>query len=166
MTDRRKSWREIDQAKSKGGTRRPDETERNREKASKTHAYSSYKSQLDKLFTPGGAALPESMREKLGPASEESKAQRKALDALTKDPSEANLTALLATGGSLPADPRLVLRLVDAKDPQLVLVVLQHLAALVEDGARLSKPLLQQRLQAVLNQHDDEDIVAAVEALR
>ena len=166
MSDRRKSWREIDQAKSKGSGRRPDETEQNREKASKTHAYGAYKAQLDKLFTPGGAELPESMREKLGPVSDESKAKRKALDDLKEDPSEAKLRALLEAGGSLPADPRLLMRLLDAKDPALVLPVLEQLRVLVEEGAKVSRPLLQQRLQGVLNQHEDEAVVAAVEALR
>jgi len=165
VNDRRRSWREIDQAKGKGSDRRPDETERNREKASKTHAYGAYKAQLDKLFTPGGAELPESMREKLGPASEEGKAQRKALDELKKAPTEAHLRALLAAGGSMPSDPRLLMRLLDAKDPELVLPVLEQLKALVDEGAKLSRPLLQQRLQSVLNQHDDEAVVAAVQAL-
>ena len=69
MSDDRpkKSWRELDQMRDKGGSRaRRDPTERSRERASKTQAYSAYKSQLDKLFTPGGAQLPEHMRAKLG----------------------------------------------------------------------------------------------------
>ena len=170
MSDDRpkKSWRELDrQRESGGGSRsRRDPSERNRERASKTQAYSAYKSQLDKLFTPGGAQLPEHMREKLGPQSEESKARRELIEALTKDPKEATLRPLIDAGEALPEDPRLLMRLLDIRDESLLRPVLQQLLDIIEDGKKPNRMLLIQRLESVKNFAEEDETLELVDMTR
>src|SRR5690349_19435348 len=118
MSDDRpkKSWREIDKGRDRsGGAAQPrrDPDERSKAKVEKTAAYSKYKANLDKLFTPGGAALPESLREKLGPASPEAQRERGLLDALRGAPNDANLRAALDGGVELPEDGRLLMSLLE-----------------------------------------------------
>lgn len=169
MSDDRpkKSWREIDASRDKqrGGTRR-DPDERLRERASRSAAYSKYKSQLDQLFKPGGADLPESLKAKLGPASESSKKSREALEALKKDPSEKTLTAYLETGAPLPEDPRLLMSLLDLRDEALVRTVLQALLDLVETGKKPNRMLLIQRLEALKNWAEEDETLALASTVR
>lgn len=162
----KKSWREIDQMRSKGGSRRRDDTEFRRDRASKTAAYSAYKSQLDKLFTPGGAALPEHMRAKLGPQSEESKALREATENLKNNPGEDSLRAYLDGGFELPNDPRLLMSLTDVRDETLLQPVLKQLLDLVEDGKKPNRMLLMQRLQTVENFAEDDETLDLVKMIR
>lgn len=170
MSDDRpkKSWRELDaqRDKSGGGGRRRDPTERNRERASKTQAYSAYKSQLDKLFTPGGAQLPEHMRAKLGPQSEEAKEKRAALDGLTQNPSEETLRAVIEGGYELPDDARLLMGLLDVRDEALLRTVLQRLLDIVGSGKKPNRMLLIQRLQSVKNFAEEDDTIALADDLR
>lgn len=170
MSDDRpkKSWRELDRQRESGGgsARRRDPTERNRERASKTQAYSAYKSQLDKLFTPGGAQLPEHMREKLGPQSDDAKARRALLEALTKAPGEASLRALLEAGEALPEEPRLLMSLLDVRDEALLRPVLQQLLDIVEDGKKPNRMLLVQRLESVKNFAEEDETLELVSMLR
>ena len=170
MSDDRpkKSWRELDAARDKsgGGGRRRDPTERNRERASKTQAYSAYKTQLDKLFTTGGAQLPEHMRAKLGPQSEEAKQKRAALDALTQAPSEDTLRAVVEGGYPLPDDPRLLMSLLDIRDEALLRVALQALLDIVGTGKKPNRMLLIQRLQSVKNFAEEDETIALVDDLR
>ena len=81
----KKSWRELDRMRDKsgsGGSRRSRD-DYGRQRAQKSAAYSKYKSQLDQLFTPGGSAeLPESLKAKLAPASEEDQQKRAITKAL------------------------------------------------------------------------------------
>lgn len=166
--DRKKSWREIDRARESGsgGGRRRDPDEAGRERAAKSGAYSAYKSQLDKLFTPGGGALPESLREKLGPQSEDAQARRARLDALKADPNADTLAPMLTAGDPLPSDPRLLMRLMDVRDPALLVPVLDRLTELVDEGAKVNRMLLQQRLQATESAADDPAVVERLAGLR
>lgn len=159
--DRKKSWREIDQQREKGGSggkRRRDDLEFARERASKSQAYRSYKSNLDKLFSGGGAQLPEHMRERLGPASEEAQHQGQLLDALKKSPGADSLRAYLDAELELPEDPRLLMSLLDIRDEALLVPVLKRLLDLVEGGKKPNRMLLIQRLQAVDNFADDDEV--------
>ncbi len=161
MSDYRpkKSWKEIDQAREKGGSsgRRRDPEAWNRERISKTAAYSKYKSNLDQLFKPGGAELPESMRAKLGPASESSKEQRDLTDALKKDPNEKTLRAFLAKDFPLPEDARLLMKLLDIRDEALVRTVLEQLLEIVESGKKPNRMLLIQRLESLENFAEEDE---------
>lgn len=170
MSDDRpkKSWRELDAMRDKGGSggRRRDPTDRGRERASKTQAYSAYKSQLDKLFTPGGAQLPEHMRAALGPQSEESKAKAQRVAALKDSPGEASLRAIVDAGEALPDDPRLLMRLLDVRDEALLRVVLQQLLDIVEDGKKPNRMLLIQRLEAVKNFAEEDETIELADMTR
>lgn len=169
MSDERpkKSWREIDAQRDRsGGRTRRDPGERERQQAAKTAAYSKYKGQLDKLFTPGGAALPESLRAKLGPASPEAEARKKALDALRASPNAETLAACLEGNVPLPEEPRLLLSLLDVQDEVLLPPVLSALLALVKSGKKPNRMLLAQKLGALANRTEDSEIAALADRIR
>jgi hypothetical protein len=164
----KKSWKEIDaqRDRSGGSTKRRDPEETAKERASKSAAYSKYKSQLDKLFKPGGTELPEQMREKLSPTSEDAKRNKEAADALRKSPNEETLSAYLATGQPLPDDPRLLTGLLDVKNEELVRAVLRALLELVEGGKKPNRMLLIQRLEALKNWAEEEETTELMSDLR
>jgi hypothetical protein len=164
----KKSWKEIDAARDRsgGGAKRRDPEESAREKAAKSAAYSKYKQQLDKLFKPGGTELPEQMKEKLGPTSEDAKKNREVADALRKSPGEATLAQYLKTGQPLPDDPRLLTGLLDVKDEELMRPVLQALLTLVESGKKPNRMLLIQRLEAAKTWVEDEATLELLNDLR
>jgi hypothetical protein len=163
----KKSWREIDAGRDRGGLKKKrDPEERSRVKAEKSAAYSKYKSQLDKLFTPGLASLPESMREKLGPTSPEAKARKDALDALRASPNEETLARCLESGAQLPDDPRTLMTLLDVKNEQLLPPVLESLAAIVASGKKPNRMLLVQKLDSLKNRATSETVLERIDSLR
>ncbi len=170
MSDDRpkKSWRELDKQRDKsgGGGRRRDPEAWNRERISKTAAYSKYKSNLDALFKPGGAELPESMRATLGPATEESKEKRELTEALKKDPSKKTLEAYLEKELPLPDDARLLMSLLDVRDEALLKPVLEKLLDIVEDGKKPNRMLLIQRLEALKNWADAPETIELAQMIR
>jgi hypothetical protein len=170
MSDDRpkKSWREIDRSREKGGSSGPrrDPEAWNRERISKTAAYSKYKSNLDKLFGPGGAELPESMKSQLGPASEESKEKRALLDALKATPNADTLRAYLAKEPVLPEDPRLLTGLLDVRDDALLRPVLERLLEIIEGGKKPNRMLLIQRLEAIKNFAEDAGTLELAQMVR
>lgn len=162
----KRSWREIDQAKEKARPRR-DERERSRDSASTSASYSRYKSQLDQLFKPGGAQLPQHIRSQMGSESEASKERRALLDALRAEPNEKNLAAYLALEQPLPEEPRFLMSLLGVRDETLLQPVLQRLLDVVESGTRPNRMLLIQRLEAVkafAEQSETLDLVGMVRA--
>lgn len=162
----KKSFSERDKMRREASLGRRDSSDRDRDRASKTQAYSAYKSQLSKLFSPGGAQLPEHMREKLGPQSEEAKAERALMDGLTQDPGEATLRAFLEQGLTLPPDPRLLMRLLDIRDEALLRPVLQQLLDIIEDGKKPNRMLLIQRLESVKNFAEEDETIELVDMTR
>ena len=169
MSDDRpkRSWKDIDaqRDKKRSGGRR-DTSERNRERASKTAAYSAYKSHLDKLFTPGGAQLPEHMRAKLGPQSDESKQKRELLDALSAKPGADSLRAVVDAGIELPDDPRMLMGLLDIREEPLLRAVLTRLLDIIEGGKRPNRMLLIQRLESVKHFAEDSETLELVDMTR
>ncbi len=156
----RRSWKELDRMRDQrggGGRRRDSGAERAQERLSKTAAYGRYKSNLDQLFRSGGMDLPESLRSKLGPATEEDEARRRLLAALTKDPSPSTLAPVIAAGYPLPDDARLLMRLLDGPDEPAARVVLEALRELLDQGKKVSRALLIQRLQAVRNRAEEQE---------
>ncbi|MFO0723635.1 MAG: hypothetical protein U1E65_07645 [Myxococcota bacterium] len=148
---RKKSWRELDSARDKGGAKtRFDPDERRKEAIEKTQAYSAYKSQLNKLFTPGsGAQLPPELKEKLGPPSAEVQKKQALTEALQTGADAASLKAYLDAGLPLPEDSRLLIRLLDLSDADLLVPVLKSLMAIVSGGQKPSRMLLLQKLDAI-----------------
>jgi hypothetical protein len=148
----KKSWRELDSARDKGGSRpRRDPDARSREKTESSAAYKSYKSNLDKLFTPGsGTSLLEEMKAKLGPPSADAQAKQALTVALNDKADLPSLVAFLDGGLTLPADGRLLLRLLDVPDPARLVPVLRALLEVVEGGQKPSRMLLIQKLDALI----------------
>jgi hypothetical protein len=164
----KKTWKEIDAARDRSGgvKKRRDPDESSRQKVEKSQAYSKYKANLDKLFTPGGASLPESMRAKLGPTSSEGQAKKQALDALKANPNAETLDACLKAEAPLPDDPRLLMTLFDVKDEALLRPVLARLLEIVEGGKKPNRMLLLQKLDALKNTASDEELIALADTLR
>lgn len=164
---RTKSWRELDAAKDRGGRReQPSHSDRQRERAEKSTAYKAYKSNLDKLFTPGGAELPESLRAKLGPVDAAGKERQDALRALKESPSAESLEKVLALGLELPDDPRLLMQLLDLQDESLLRPVLQALLAIVESGKKPNRMLLLQKVDALMLRLGGGEAVELAQQLR
>jgi hypothetical protein len=153
MSDERpkKSWRELDRARESGGSRsRRDPDARQRERTEASSAYKQYKTQLDKLFTPGlQAQVPESLRAKLGPATDEGRDRADKTRALHEVSDEAALAAYLGAGYALPEDGRLLVKLLDVQKAELLLPVLHALMAVVSGGQKPSRMLLIQKLDAI-----------------
>ena len=147
----KKSWRERDRSKDRSRHRedRPKPGERSDQRVQRSSAYQSYKSNLDKLFTPGGASLPPSLQEKLGTVSEDSKAKKALARALHEKSDAASLAAYLDDGQALPDDARLLMRLMDINDEALLKPVLTALLEIVDSGKRPSRMLMIQKLDAL-----------------
>jgi hypothetical protein len=161
----RKTWREIDASRGRSSDRR-DPDARAKERAEKSAAYSAYKGQLDKLFKPGGAALPEPLRAQLGPPTEAGEARRKVTQALLASPGAATLAAYLDAGLPLPEDPRLLTALLDVRDEALLRTVLAALLALVEAGRKPNRMLVLGRVTAILAAAEGAETRRLAEALR
>ena len=87
MTDddrprQKRSWREIDKMRDRGGPTRRDQ--RDRDSFERSTGYTKYKTNLERLFS-GGAPLPEHLRGKGGEGTEEGDEERKKLFAI-EDP--------------------------------------------------------------------------------
>src|SRR3954462_3756679 len=79
---RTKSWREIEKMRDRGGSSRRDSHER--EKFESSDGYTKYKTNLDRLFSGGGASLPDHLKEKGDPGGvlEQKDEERKKLYAI------------------------------------------------------------------------------------
>ena len=154
MTDddkpkRTKSWREIDKMRDRGGSSRRDSRERERFESST--GYTKYKTNLDRLFSGGGASLPEHLREKTDPtgAVSEKDEERKKLYAI-EDPKlfYAAATEFLKKN-DLPDDPRILDRLLMHPDEDILEKALKRLEELHQAGVLKVPPALVQRLASV-----------------
>ena len=164
---RTKSWRELDAAKDRGGRReQPSESERRRDKAEKTTAYKAYKSNLDKLFTPGGVELPESLKAKLGAVDPESKGKQEALRALRESPSAETLGRVIELGLEPPDDPCLLMQLIELEDEALLVKVLTVLLAVIEGGKKPNRMLLLQKMDALKLRRGSGDAVELAMQIR
>ena len=163
----KKSWREIDKGREGSSHRktRTDPGERAKERASKTAAYSKYKNQLDKLWT-GGGELPDSLKEKLGPASKETEARKKLLADLKSNPSPKTLANFVKEGHELPDDVRLLMSLLEVRDEPLLRTVLQRLKELILEGNKPNRALLGQRLTSIEVLAEDEETLEVVQELK
>ena len=164
----KKSWRELDSSRDKGGSRpRRDPDARSREKTESSAAYKQYKSNLDKLFTPGsGTSLPEAFKEKLGPPSEDAQKKQKLTAELNDKADLAALAAYLDAGLVLPEDGRLMLRLLDVSDNARLLPVLEVLLRVVEGGQKPSRMLLIQKLDALILRQGSGAVVELARQVR
>jgi len=163
----KKSWKEKDAARDRGGAKPArDPDARSREKVESSAAYSKYKSNLDKLFTPGGTSLPPALKEKLGPASEEGQKKQKLVADLSDKADLASLSAYLDAGLTLPADGRLLIRLLDVPDQPRLVPVLTALLDVIEGGQKPSRMLLIQKLDALILRFGNGEVVDLARDIR
>ena len=147
---RTKSWREIDKMRDRsGGSTRRDT--RDRERFESSTGYTKYKTNLERLFSGGGAQLPEHLREKADPTGviAEKDEERKKLYAI-EDPKAfyAAATEFLKKN-ALPDDPRLLDRLLTHPDEDVQEKALTRLEELHKAGTLKVPPALSQRLASV-----------------
>ena len=155
MTDdekpkRTKSWREIDKMRDhSGGSSRRDSHER--ERFEQSTGYTKYKTNLDRLFSGGGAALPEHLRQNTDPtgAVAVKDEERKKLYAIEDSKVfYAAATEFLKTH-ELPDDPRILDRLLMHPDEEILERALGRLEELHKAGTLKVPPALVQRLSSV-----------------
>ncbi len=146
---RTKSWREIDKMRDRGGSSRRDSRER--ERFENSTGYTKYKTNLDRLFSGGGAQLPEHLREKADPGGEIEK-RAEALKKLyaIEDPKAfyAAATEYLKSH-ELPDDARLLDRLLTHPDEDVQEKALTRLEELHKAGTLKAPPALGARLASV-----------------
>jgi len=147
---RTKSWREIDKMRDhSGGSSRRDSHER--ERFEQSTGYTKYKTNLDRLFSGGGAALPEHLRQNTDPtdAVAEKDEERKKLYAIEDSKVfYAAATEFLKTH-ELPDDPRILDRLLMHPDEKILEKALARLEELHKAGTLKVPPALVQRLSSV-----------------
>jgi hypothetical protein len=147
---RTKSWREIDKMRDRSGgpSRRPD---RERERFENSTGYTKYKTNLDRLFSGGGATLPEHLREKTDPtgAVAEKDEERKKLYAIEDSKAFYAAASEYLKSNELPDDPRILDRLLMHPDEEILERALTRLEALHKAGSLRVPPALNQRLASV-----------------
>ena len=155
MTDdekpkRTKSWREIDKMRDhSGGSSRRDSHERQRFEQST--GYTKYKTNLDRLFSGGGASLPDHMKPDLDPSgalAEKDEARKKLYAIEDSKAFYAAATEFLKTH-DLPDDPRILDRLLMHPDEDILEKALGRLEELHKAGTLKVPPALVQRLSSV-----------------
>lgn len=148
---RTRSWSEIDKARNRSGgsSTRRSASDRDAERFQNSTKYTSYKTNLDRLFSGGGATLPEHLREKLEPGADLRDEERKRLYAI-EDTRAFQAAALeyLKTH-EVPDDARLLDRLLGHPDDDVVEKALARLEALHKAGTLKVPPALTQRLASV-----------------
>jgi hypothetical protein len=145
---RTKSWREIDKMRDRsGGSSRRDSHERTRFENST--GYTKYKTNLDRLFSGGGAALPEHLRDKADPAIELLDEERKKLYAIEDSKAFYAAASEFLKAHDLPDDPRILDRLLMHPDEEILEKALGRLEALHKAGTLKVPPALNQRLASV-----------------
>ena len=167
----KKSWREIDEMRDRSGGAagqpRKTPSDRRTERAQKGSAYTQYKNKLDKLFTPGGAALPENLRAKLEPTDELGQKQQALLRALRGEKNEKALRAVVEASLEFPDEPRLLMDLLDVSDDEdLLTPVLQALLGVLESGRKPNRMLLIQKLDALELRLGGGEVVELVAVVR
>ena len=155
MTDdekpkRTKSWREIDKMRDhSGGSSRRDSHDRARFEQST--GYTKYKTNLDRLFSGDGAALPEHLRQntpETGALAEKDE-ERKKLYAIEDSKAFYTAASEFLKTQELPDDPRILDRLLMHPDEEILEKALGRLEELHKAGTLKVPPALVQRLSSV-----------------
>jgi hypothetical protein len=147
---RSKSWREIDKMRDRsGGSTRRDTRER--ERFENSTGYTKYKTNLDRLFSGGGAVLPEHLGGKAAPTGEmvEKDEERKKLYAIEDLKTFYAAATEYLKKNDLPDDPRILDRLLMHPDEEILEQALARLEALHKAGVLKVPPALTQRLASV-----------------
>ena len=143
----KKSWREIDKGRDRGGPRK--QSDREAERFQNSTKYTTYKTNLDRLFSGGGALLPEHLRETLEPGEAERDEERKKLYAIEETKAFHGAASEYLKKHPIPDDARLLDRLLGHPDDDVVESALSRLEALHKAGTLKVPPALTQRLATV-----------------
>jgi len=161
----KKSWSEVDKArdgKRSGGSAA---ARGERARLEKSASYGRYKSAADAFFS--GAALPDSLAERLDPTGE-GRARKEALakvKAADDDKAFAPLAKAYVEAHGLFEDPYLLDRLLTHPEAALVLQALEKIGELHGAGGFKAPPTLPQRLKSLQLLSGSRDVQAAAKAL-
>ncbi len=163
----KKTWREIDAARSGGSSRgsRSDE-KRGGRPLEQSREYRSYKSKLDKLFTGSADVLNEKRLESdFGAKARDAKSMEKSV--LTAVGEEAIRTSFAEyeTAHGFPTGEAMLMKLLDVTDEEILGKVLSAIWAKFEDKSMQTSVALRTRLSTVKMLVDDPDVQDAVDAL-
>lgn len=156
MTERKKTWAEIDAGKNKGGQSRDDASPGAKRRAQKDAAASaSYKRDLDKLFD-GGKDVPDRFKniaDKLKPEEGSPEAlwhaELEALRALDFRGFVAAATAFVKAGQRMPDDEELLVRFLDHPSESITQKTLTHILPILERRAWKKPVPLKNRLSTL-----------------
>ena len=148
----KRSWREIDQMREKSSQRRDVHSSSN-PRLERTQAYRSYKTQLNKLFDGGG--LPEALKDKLAEKGIGSDAKRK--KELANNIKNTNSPKKLAQAvtnyqeafGNLD-DEEALATMLNADDEKIVLVAIEDINKLLNEGLLKRNASLKARLKTAI----------------
>jgi len=142
----KRSWREIDKMRDRGGSPRRDQ--RDRDSFERSTGYTKYKTNLERLFS-SGAPLPDHLKGKAGEGDEAGDEERKKLFAI-EDPKAFYAAATeYLKAHEFPNDPRLLDRLLGHPDEDTVEKALGRLEELHKAGMLKAPPALPNRLASV-----------------
>jgi hypothetical protein len=160
----KKSWREIDKMRDRGGPSRRDS--KDRERFENSTGYTKYKTNLERLFSGGGAGLPDHLRPEQDPAEVQRDEERKKLFAI-EDPKAfyAAATEYLSKH-EMPDDPRILDRLLGHPDESILEKALARLEELHKAGTLKAPPALRNRLSSVEIESGDPSIRRRATELR
>lgn len=163
----KKSWREIDQSREKGGSGAP-RSDPGAERRQSSQAYRSYKTQLNKLFD--GGALPEALNQTLGDTSVASGAKEKkaAIQAILTAVGPKDTKAAVQryqTAHGFPEDEGVLAKLLDLSDEAVVLQAIEKLTAMQAEGLLKRGASLKARLKTAEMTIDDPEVQRAARAL-
>ncbi len=153
MTERKKTWAEIDAGKNKSAHTREDSSPRAKQRAQKEAAASaSYKRDLDKLFD-GGKDVPDRFKniaDKLKPEEGSPEAlwhaELETLRGLDFRAFVAAATAFVKAGQRMPDDEELLVRFLDHPSESIVQKTLTHILPILERRAWKKPVPLKNRL--------------------
>ena len=167
----KRSWREIDRLRTKGGSRQRVQEERAQERIERSPMYEQYKAKVAKML--GGEELPDMVREKLDPTGA-LKARDDLLKKIKKVATEdrkqwAELVGEYLGKFEMPEDAYLLVDWLDHPKDRVVEKSLDALEGLAAAGA-LAGPKcpksIDQRLRSLEMMGTDPDVQAKAKALR
>jgi hypothetical protein len=144
---RTRSWREIDKMRD-GGTSSRKSDARERENFERSTGYTKYKNNLERLFS-GGAPLPSHLRDKKDEGDQAADDERKKLSSIEDNKAFHAAAKDFLAKYPVPADARLLDRLLGHPDEEIMEKALSKLEELHKAGTLKAPPALAQRLASV-----------------
>ncbi|MBI5546644.1 MAG: hypothetical protein HY901_22405 [Deltaproteobacteria bacterium] len=167
----KRSWREVDKMRDKGGSARQRQEDRAQERLQRSPVYEQYKAKVSKLL--GGEDLPDMVREKLDPSGA-LKARDDLLKKIKKVATEdrkawAEAVTEFVDKFDMPEDAYLLVDLLDHPKDRVVEKSLDQLEVLAKAGALTGSKCpksIDQRLRSLEMMGSDPDVQAKAKGLR